>query len=242
MAGVRDFDELQGRLRLAHARYDFRGEEVALGALEFEDGAADLRPLFPEQGNFVRAEAAVDPEEVGVLLGDVLAGVVEAEAMLGGGAVVVGGRAWVRLHGHFDVLVDGAPAEGPAVHAADLVAGGDDAHLGAVVEADEVLEVGGVVGGVGDGVAGAERCANVVAGGDADCLGECGEVFGECGDGVAVAGVGGVAVSALVEGDDAELVAELAGDVVPVVGVAALPVDEQEVAGWSRRPSRGSGW
>ena len=67
--------------------------------------------------------------------------------------------------------------------------------------------MGGVVGGVGDGVARAERCANVVAGGDADCLGEGGEVGGESGYGVAVAGVGGVAVSALVEGDDAELVA-----------------------------------
>ena len=134
------------------------------------------------------------------------------------------------MHADFDVLVDGAVAEGSAVHAADLVAGGGDAHLGAVVEADEVLEVGGVVGGVGDGVACAERCANVVAGGDADCIDESGEVFGECGYGVAVAGVGGVAVPALIEGDDAELVAELAGDVVPVVGVAALPVDEQKVA------------
>ena len=54
------------------------GEEVALRALEFENGAANLRPLLPEQGDFPCAEAAVDPEEVGVLLGDVLAGVVEA--------------------------------------------------------------------------------------------------------------------------------------------------------------------
>ena len=65
-------------------------EEVAFGTLEFEDGAADLRPLLPEQGDFPCSEAAVDPEKVGVLLGDVLASVVEAQAVLGGVAVVVG--------------------------------------------------------------------------------------------------------------------------------------------------------
>ena len=53
-----------------------------------------------------------------------------------------------------------------------------------------MLEVGGVVAGVWDGVAGAERCADVVAGDDADCFGERGEVFGECGYGIAIAGVG----------------------------------------------------
>ena len=37
-------------------------------------------------------------------------------------------------------------------------------------------------------------------------------------------------MAALVDGDDAELVAQFAGDVVPVVGVAALAMHEQEVA------------
>ena len=37
-------------------------------------------------------------------------------------------------------------------------------------------------------------------------------------------------MSALVEGDDAELLAQFAGDVVPIVRVAALPMHEQQVA------------
>ena len=37
-------------------------------------------------------------------------------------------------------------------------------------------------------------------------------------------------MSALVDGYDAELVAQFAGDVVPVVRVAALPMHEQQVA------------
>ena len=91
------------------------------------------------------------------------------------------------------------------------------------------------VSGVCDSVPSAEGRADVVAGGDAYLFDELGEVAAELGDAVSLPGVVRVAVSALVDGDDSELVVQGACYVVPVVGVAALPVNEQQVLG--RRPS-----
>ena len=133
-----------------------------------------------------------------------------------------------------DVLLDATPPQKTPVHAGDLVASRHGAHLGAVVEADEVLEVVGAIARVCNAVASAERGADVVARGYAGLLDELGKVASEPIDAVPRPGVVGVAVSALVDGDHPELFVQRAGDVVPVVGVAALSMREKQVT--VRRP------
>ena len=91
-----------------------------------------------------------------------------------------------------------------------------------------MLEVVGVTARVGDAVASAERGADVVARGYGGLLDELGQVASEPFDAVAIPGVVGVAVSALIDCDYSELFVQRAGDVVPVVGVAALSMREKQ--------------
>ena len=76
MAGVGDLDQPHRRLKLLHSRENLRREEVAMGALQLKDGTGDPGPLLPEMRYLSYTEAAVNPEHVGIVLRDVLFGVV----------------------------------------------------------------------------------------------------------------------------------------------------------------------
>ena len=162
-----------------HSVPNFRRQEVAFAALQLQYRTAYLRPLLPQVGNFVYAETSVYPEHIRIRLGDIFSGIVEPEGVLGLMANVLVGEPGVVDALLVDVLVDTAPTQSAAVHAAYLVSGRGDAHLGAVVQADEMFEVVRVVACVGYAVPRSQRRADVGIWSDADLLGELGQIRSE---------------------------------------------------------------
>lgn len=174
---------------------------------------------LPDHGAVGVPVGAVEREVFGDFVGQMRVGFLHARD--GGGEVGVAVRG---------ATFDAAGFLNPVADA--LRRGGVDAVVAREAEAfdgDEALDTFRVDAGVGGGDDAAERVADDADGLAADDVDHGADVEHMFGDGVERAGrPRAVAVAAEIEGVDVEIVAEGAGDPVPVAGVVESAMDEQK--------------